>query len=173
MRRVALLIALTTLTLAGCLSSDDSPSTPSPTATSVATSLPAPTVPPTSSATATATESTAALAGTAWQLTELTGDPVDPAWGVTLYFVGDEITGHSGCNDFYGVSTTSQRGSFTGAITEQTDADCPPPLFGQNFEMRYFDALTSSTRYFLDGPRLALHGSNDDTLLLFEPFDGS
>ena len=177
--RLTVLIVLFSTLWAACLSSDDSEPTASPgaTASRAATIVPGRTATATMSATEGAANPTStfspehALEGTSWQLIELVGEPVDPGFGVTLIFDDEGLIGYSGCNGYGSRDVRIEGSSFEVREMSGTSAGCLPPLDAMNFEARYYDALRNSVRFFLDPPRLAFHGANDDTLLLFELLD--
>ncbi|MEZ4521594.1 MAG: META domain-containing protein [Thermomicrobiales bacterium] len=154
--------------MSGCLSGGD----PDPTQRSDDTAIPPVAQSPTSTASPTASAVDASpLEGTSWRLIELAGEPVDPSFGVTLEFGDNRLSGYSGCNEFGAPFSAFDSGDFAIGDFFTTDALCREPPHLMNFQERLYDALAKSVRYFLNPPRLALHGANDDTLLLFEPLE--
>ena len=100
----------------------------------------------------------AALAGTAWRLTELNRQ--SPAPGIiapTLAFdaSGDRASGNGGCNQFNGPYTQRDASLRLGPLVSTRRA-CTDPA-GNAQETAYLRALESTTRFAREGGTLVLY----------------
>ncbi|GAB4208082.1 MAG: hypothetical protein OHK0022_37180 [Roseiflexaceae bacterium] len=113
----------------------------------------------------------AALAGTAWELERLRGQPPVAASQVTLAFSDTQMGGRA-CNTYGGPYTLDQGGLFRASKTSRTLMAC-----GGNGVMlqeeQYMQALNDSARYRREGDRLTLLSAADEELLVFRQATGS
>jgi heat shock protein HslJ len=115
------------------------------------------------------TLSLATIAGEEWQLKgmsrdETLADDVD----VTLMFNNDRISGHAGCNSYFGSVTAGDRpGEITFSKIGSTRMACPPAAM--ELENRYLQALSSVTGFgFLNGSMALIWQQDGDiSMLLF------
>lgn len=102
------------------------------------------------------------LAGTSWVLTDLGGTRAlgDPPATLDFATTG-KATGNGSCNRYFAtveISGTSIRFGAVGA----TRMACATPVSLQ--EVRYFEALESSSRFEVDGSALSIYGSGEKSL---------
>lgn len=116
--------------------------------------------------------SLATIKGQEWQLKGMGRDAALPdGLNVTLVFINDRVSGHAGCNSYFGTVTTGNNpGDITLGQIGSTRMACPPEAM--EMENRYLQALSHVTRFgFLNG-RMMLTWQQDgvvDTLLFTHP----
>lgn len=116
--------------------------------------------------------SLATIEGQEWQLKGMSKDDAVPdGLDVTLMFMNGRISGHTGCNSYFGsVKTGDNPGDITLGQIGSTRMACPPEAM--ELENRYLQALSGITRFgFLNG-RMALIWQQDgvvDALLFTHP----
>ena len=118
--------------------------------------------------------SLATIEGQEWQLKSMSKDEAVPdGLDVTLAFINGRVSGHAGCNSYFGsVTAGDSPGDITLGQIGSTRMACPPEAM--NLENRYLQALSNVTGFgFLNG-RMALTWQLDGVLnmLLFSPRDG-
>ena len=118
--------------------------------------------------------SLATIEGQEWQLKGMGKDEAVPdGLNVTLVFINGRISGHTGCNSYFGsVTTGNNPGDIMLGQIGSTRMLCPPETM--NLENRYLQALSNVTGFgFLNG-KMALTWQLDGVLnmLLFSPRDG-
>lgn len=117
--------------------------------------------------------SLATIEGQEWQLKSMSKDEAVPdGLDITLVYINGRISGHAGCNSYFGSVTTgnSPRDISLGQIGS-THMACPPEAM--ELESRYLQALSNVTGFgFLNG-RMALTWQRDGVVdtLLFTPVD--
>lgn len=120
----------------------------------------------------TGTLSLADLGGAEWVLTHLSRDEQVPSGAeITLVIEDGKVTGHGGCNGYFGEVTGQAPGELSFSPFGATQMACPPPVM--DLEQRYLAALGGTTSYSFLGGRLVLSGMADDaaTTLIFVPRD--
>jgi heat shock protein HslJ/uncharacterized protein YecT (DUF1311 family) len=107
------------------------------------------------------------LAGTAWRVVAIEGEPTDSEIEMTLE-VGDDgaISGVGGCNRYFGAAEIDAAGGITFGGIGATRMACPEPMMAQ--ETRYFGALERVTRFALTTDGLELLGPADEVLVRLE-----
>ena len=115
------------------------------------------------------TLSLATIAGEEWQLKGMTRDEAVPdGLVVTLVFNNDRISGHAGCNSYFGSVTAGDRpGEISFSKIGSTRMACPPATM--ELENRYLQALSSVTGFgFLNGSMALIWQQDGDiSMLLF------
>jgi heat shock protein HslJ len=95
-----------------------------------------------------------ALAGTTWRAETITGRPVVDSAASTITFEADgRVSGHGGCNRYFGTSTIAGEQLSFGAMAA-TRMACAPGLMDQ--EARFFEALGSAERWTIGADGLLL-----------------
>ena len=116
--------------------------------------------------------SLATIEGQEWQLKRISQDEAVPdGLNATLVFINDRVSGHAGCNSYFGTVTTGNKpGDITLGQIGSTRMACPPEAM--ELESRYLQALSNVTGFgFLNG-RMALIWQQDgvvDTLRFTHP----
>ena len=106
------------------------------------------------------------LAGTAWTLVSLNGDPLVEGTAVTLRFDNTAVEGTGGCNTYSGSYTASEDSLNLGDVV-RTEMACPEPEGVFEQEQAYFRALGDVAQYRVDGERLELQDGNGVQILEF------
>lgn len=97
----------------------------------------------------------AKLAGTAWVLTEIGGEPVVGDAAATLNFPdGEQVAGHASCNRFTGAVRIDGSRVSIGPLA-LTRMACGSPLDEQ--EVAYTSGLETATRFEVTGGQLSLY----------------
>lgn len=112
------------------------------------------------------------LAGTAWRLVELNGQPLAPGSdSLTLVFSADgtRVSGNGGCNQFSGPYSQNGASLRFGPLLSTRRACADPALSAQ--ETAYFQALESTNRYAVEGGELLLYRGNQ-VVARFQPIAG-
>jgi len=117
--------------------------------------------------------SLATIEGQEWQLQSMSKDEAVPdGLDVTLVFINGRVSGHAGCNSYFGSVTAGDNpGDITLGQIGSTRMACPPEAM--ELENRYLQALSNVTGFgFLNG-RMALTWQRDGVVdaLLFSPRD--
>ena len=100
-----------------------------------------------------------ALAGTAWQLESIDGQPALADVRVTLTFDDGQVNGYAGCNGFGGDYTASASDVSMPNI-HSTMMYCETPAGVTEQEMLYLEALNTTRHYIISGDRLELSGKH-------------
>lgn len=107
-------------------------------------------------------ESDIALAGTAWKLVTLNGEPALADAEVTLSFTEAEVSGNAGCNSYSGgYSLDGSTLAFTPLIS--TMMACEGPLMDQ--ESAFFAALQASESVSVEDGQLTLSAADGQSLV--------
>jgi heat shock protein HslJ len=111
-----------------------------------------------------------ALAGTTWRAETITGRPVLDFAASTITFEADgRVSGHGGCNRYFGMSTIAGEQLSFGAMAA-TRMACAPALMDQ--EGRFFEALGSAERWAIGADGLLLiYSAGADQPSRFAPFE--
>lgn len=105
------------------------------------------------------------LAGTAWVLTGIGGEPVAADVAATLTFPdAEQVAGHASCNRFSGAVRIDGARLSLGPLA-LTRMACGPPLDEQ--EAAYTSALETATRFEVTAGQLLLYEDGADPLLRF------
>jgi heat shock protein HslJ len=109
-------------------------------------------------------EAPSTLAGTSWRAISVAGDaPVDGS-NPTLAFTEDEISGTTGCNQFFG-GYTYDAGTISMSNVGMTMMACDGPV--SEVEAAYTAALNGATTVAIDeGGQLLLTGSGGEVLFV-------
>lgn len=112
-----------------------------------------------------APEAATGLVGTEWNMLTMNGNPPAEGTQITAVFGADsELTGYSGCNDYFGPysadETTLSIGSL--AITRRACDETTGPQ-----EMAYLDALESVTNYQITDNQLTLANAAGEVVLTY------
>lgn len=103
----------------------------------------------------TGTLSIADLAGAEWRLTHFSWDEPAPAEPeITLVVEGDQLSGSSGCNRYFGRIEEPSTGELSLGPLGSTRMACPEEEM--NLETRYLEALANTEGYSFLAGRLAL-----------------
>lgn len=116
-----------------------------------------------------AMENDVALAGTAWELLSLHGQPPLPDRPVTLQFDNGEAGGNSGCNSYGGDYTASPDGDLAFGDLVQTLMACMEPEGIMEQEQAFMTALRQTVAFRLADGRLELLNEAGETTLIFTP----
>lgn len=117
------------------------------------TDTPAPTVPPAGTSGPTDAAG-ASLAGSAWLLETLGGQPPAPDTQITLGFEADSFAGSDGCNRYRGSYRTDGDTISVGENIMSTMMACPEPAMQQ--ATAYLAALKQAASFKVEGERLTL-----------------
>ena len=104
------------------------------------------------------------LPNTNWALTAMYSQAPLPNSGITLSFVGNQVSGNSGCNSYSGPYSVSGNAITIGPLT-QTQRACDANLMEQ--ERVYLLALQSATNFSLSGNQLILRDAGGQALLQY------
>lgn len=140
-RFFAVLVFLTSLSLAGC--APTSPTQDSP-----------PSLPPPES-----------LDGTGWLLETLPGQALTPGRQVTLNFAQDRFNGNDGCNQYSGSYTLDGNKITVGENIATTLMGCQQAVMEQ--ASAYLAVLTQASSYQISGAQLTLLDAQGETLATF------
>jgi heat shock protein HslJ len=118
----------------------------------------------------TGTLSIADLAGVEWRLTHFSWDdpaPADPE--ITFVVEGDQLSGSSGCNRYFGGIEEASTGELSLGPLGGTRMACPEEAMA--LETRYLEALAATVGYSFLAGRLALTYTVEEGFqtLLFDP----
>jgi heat shock protein HslJ len=103
----------------------------------------------------TGTISIADLEGPEWVLTELGWDqPVPVGVEITLVFDEGNVSGHGGCNRYFGAVESDLPGELGFSAMGTSRMACPEPAMGT--EQRYLTTLSTASQYSFVAGRLAL-----------------
>jgi peptidyl-Lys metalloendopeptidase len=108
----------------------------------------------------------AALPGTEWVLTSLTGNTPIEGTQITLSFGEGSLEGSGGCNT-YGGSYTATGDSLRLNELYWTEMACLEPEGILDQEMVYLNALNTATSYRVDAGRLELYDEAGTQILVF------
>ncbi len=104
------------------------------------------------------------LPNTNWALTAMYSQAPLPNSNITLSFVGNQVSGNSGCNSYSGPYTVSGNAITIGPLT-QTQKACDADITEQ--ERVYLLALQSATNFSLSGSQLILRDAGGQALLQY------
>jgi putative lipoprotein len=100
------------------------------------------------------------LGGSSWIVEAVDGHGMVGRPPITLVFeTDDRAVGSTGCNRYFAVVRTSERGGLRFGQAGSTRMACPPEVMEQ--ERRYLAALGSIRRYRMDGLALVLLDDKD------------
>jgi heat shock protein HslJ len=120
------------------------------------------------SACAPAGGSSAALPGTKWELTSLSGATPASGTSVTLFFGNDDKAGgDAGCNNYSGTYKVSGS-SLTFGPMVSTMMACQPPIMDQ--EQAFLKALGATKSYEATADQLTLKDGSGNVLAVFAPY---
>ena len=108
------------------------------------------------------------LDGTRWVLVALDGEPPLPGAAPSADFSAEQITGSTGCNQYFG-EYVALGGDITIGDLARTERYCMDPEGVMDQEEAVLNALTSATSYRLTGAQLELLDADDHVVLEFEP----
>ncbi len=149
-KRIASIVA-STLLVAGCASTPDTPMTPESEQPEVAVE--------------TEDEVLKTLEGTSWQAVSVLGKPASAA-ASRLSFDPGRVSGNAGCNNFQGgIELEGQSLRFGDLAT--TRKMCEPSVNGQ--ETVFLEALSLTRSWTLAGDRLELLDQNNAVLMQLDP----
>jgi len=112
----------------------------------------------------------AALSGTQWMLTSLTGNTLIEGTQITLGFGEGSLEGSGGCNT-YGGSYTAPGDSLRLSDLYWTEMACLEPKGILDQELAYLNALNTVGSFRLDAGQLALYDEAGTEVLVFRPQD--
>lgn len=104
------------------------------------------------------------LAGTAWTLQTIGGEPLVAGSNITLSFDAETMGGYTGCNNYGGPYTAGQAGSLSIAEIAQTEAACSEPEGVMPQEAAYTEQLRGATAYQIDGDTLTIQGASAELI---------
>lgn len=109
----------------------------------------------------------AGLTGIEWTLVEMMG--AEPLTGstITLKLDGESISGRAGCNSFGGQYLLQGSGLTIGDAVA-TEMFCETPAGIMQQERNFFQALSQTASFALQGERLELRNTAGETILVFE-----
>jgi len=111
----------------------------------------------------------AELAGSEWRPTQLSDATLPEDAGLFLRFESDgRLSGHSGCNRFFG-SYRLEEGTIKMGPIGATRMACEEPAMAR--EKSFLNALAAVATYERDGPRLTLRDETGNPLALFVQSD--
>ncbi len=111
--------------------------------------------------------SEADLAGTAWSLVEVNGQPIVAGSDPTLVFEDGRAGGNASCNSF-GSEYTAENGKLTFAPIESTLMYCDGVM---DQESAYLAALQEAAGYQISGGNLEILNANGQVTLILAPQD--
>lgn len=111
-------------------------------------------------------DSAAALDGTAWVLSALPGQTLEPGTSVTARFEGGRIQGTDGCNRYTVPYTQTGRAVQVGSRGAATLMACPPAVSRQ--AEAFMSALTRASAHRVEGGRLQLLAPDGAVLATFD-----
>jgi heat shock protein HslJ len=109
----------------------------------------------------------ASLEGTHWVLLTLNGRSPLAGTAITAEFLEDQITGHSGCNSYFGPYTVDG-GALRFDEIGMTAMACLEPEGVMVQETTYIEALRNVAGYRLAGDRLEMLGRSGEVVLVYE-----
>lgn len=108
------------------------------------------------------------LAGTAWVLSALRGQPPVPGTEITLSFEsGNELAGMSGCNQYVSTYEIGAGGDLQIEEIVQTEIYCEQPQDVMRQESEYVEALRDIAAFRLEGDVLRLLDSAGEVVLTY------
>jgi heat shock protein HslJ len=110
----------------------------------------------------------AALSGTEWVLTSLSGNVPIEGTQITLRFGDGSLEGSAGCNTYQG-SYTATEDSLRLSDLYWTEMGCLEPEGILDQEMAYLTALNTVAGYQVADGRLALYDGTDTQILVYGP----
>jgi heat shock protein HslJ len=107
------------------------------------------------------------LAGTAWQLSTLLGQPPIEGSEVTLSFQDGEVGGRAGCNSFGGQFSVGNDGSLNFQNLYNTEMFCMEPEGVMDQELAFLQTLSQASSYSITNDTLELKNAAGETILSF------
>jgi len=107
----------------------------------------------------------AKLAGSAWNLTAIKGQPILPKTTPTLSFDSEQVSGHGSCNRFGG-DYRAQGDQLTFGPLMSTLMACAENGISEQ-ESAYFSALAAAKKYQVSAGRLLIFDEQGRELLSF------
>lgn len=104
--------------------------------------------------------------GRAWLLTELNGQPPIEGAMIDLSLSGNEVSGSSGCNSYFGSATVGDGEITLGPNLAGTMMACADDVMAQ--EQTYLNALSTVTGYEISGDELRLLDAGGTVVARFE-----
>ncbi len=109
------------------------------------------------------------LAGSEWRPTRIGGSTVPQKADLFVQFRGEgKISGHGGCNRFFGSFRTTGSAIKIGPLAS-TRMACPPEIM--KLEAVFLAALEKATTYRRDGAILSLRDARDDEVAALRQAD--
>jgi heat shock protein HslJ len=105
------------------------------------------------------------LVGTAWNLTQINGEPIVPETAPTLNFDSEGLGGNASCNSFGG-DYSREGDSLTIGMLFSTMMACEEPIMAQEFA--YMATLEQVRSFAVSGNTLSLLDEAGNVLLVFE-----
>ncbi len=113
----------------------------------------------------------AELTGVRWRPTYIGPEPVPEDAGLWVQFeIDGGITGHAGCNSFFGSLQQSETGIEVGAIGS-TRMACPEPVMAR--ESAFLSALQQAAQFEVSGERMTSLDADRTLLVEFAATDAT
>ena len=104
------------------------------------------------------------LLGTTWRLIEIDGQAPLAGTEATLHFEGQEVSGNTGCNQYFG-EYTAGRSELGFGVLGQTEMACLEPEGLMAQERAYLDALSRAEQFTVADDQLRVLCKGGDVLV--------
>jgi heat shock protein HslJ len=113
------------------------------------------------------------LAGTAWTVATLNGEPLIEDTEITVEFEEGRVGGSAGCNTYGGDYRVYEDGELSIPEIVSTEMACPEPAGIMDQETEFLQALRDVTHYREANDVVELFDDTDDVRIVLQPADES